>query len=168
MGIIKDRDLGLREAADLRERFPWWSAAHIVASEQGAPTKESYLLPARGRLRRLPATSLLKEVRAEEFQRSEMLGIIDAFIHSGDHHKIVIDEATTEESLAKVNEPGEQEDVDEEEFLSEELAEIYAKQHLFDQAIEIYQKLSLQIPQKSIYFAELIEQLNAQKRLTEK
>ena len=94
-----------------------------------------------------------------------MLGLIDAFIHSGDHHKIVVKEGTTEESLAVESEDEMEE---EEDFVSEELAEIYAKQQLFDQAIAIYQKLSLQNTQKSIYFAELIEQLNAQKRLTEK
>ena len=163
--IFKDKELGTRELVELRDRYPWWCGVHIAASELGVPTKDSYLLASRLRSRRIPATSLLKEIRPEEFERSEMLGLIDAFIHSGDHHKIVVQEATTEESLAKGNE-AEMEDDD--DFISEELAEIYTKQQLFDQAIAIYQKLSLQNTQKSIYFAELIEQLNAQKRLTEK
>jgi hypothetical protein len=163
--IFKDKELGTRELVELRERYPWWCGVHIASSELGVPTKESYLLASRLRSRRQPADSLLKEIRPEEFERSEMLGLIDAFIHSGDHHKIVVSEATTEESLAIDNND---EMEDEEDFVSEELAEIYAKQQLFDQAIAIYQKLSLQNTQKSIYFAELIEQLNAQKRLTEK
>ena len=163
--FFKHKAPNAKEAAELCGQFPWWSAAHIAASELGVPTKESHLLPTRLRKQRLPNTSLLKEIRPEEFERSEMLGLIDAFIHSGDHHKIVVEESTTEESLTNTF-GGECED--DEEFLSEDLAEIYAKQGLFDQAIAIYQKLSLQIPQKSIYFAELIEQLYAQKRLTEK
>ncbi|MBR4851217.1 MAG: hypothetical protein IKU97_04070 [Tidjanibacter sp.] len=163
--FFKDKSPNTKEVAELCGQFPWWSAAHVAASELGVPTKESHLLPTRLRSRRLPSASLLKEIRPEEFERSEMLGLIDAFIHSGDHHKIVIEESTTEDSLTTSFNSAEE---DEEEFLSEDLAEIYAKQGLFEQAIEIYQKLSLQIPQKSIYFAELIEQLNAQKRLTEK
>ncbi len=163
--IFKDKEPDARELVRLRERYLWWSAIHMEASAVGVPTKESYMTASRLRSRRQPADSLLKEIRPEEFERSEMLGLIDAFIHSGDHHKIVVNESTTEESLATHSEI---EMEDEEEFVSEELAEIYAKQQLFDQAIAIYQKLSLQIPQKSIYFAELIEQLNAQKRLNEK
>ena len=84
------------------------------------------------------------------------LSLIDDFIGSGDHHRIVIGEQTGEESMAHFG----GEDDDDEEFVSEELAEIYAKQGLFDEAIAIYRKLSLQNSQKSIYFAELIGQLS--------
>lgn len=83
------------------------------------------------------------------------LSLIDDFISSGDHHRIVIGEQTTEESMATFG--GENDDED--DFVSEELAEIYAKQGLFDDAIAIYRKLSLQDLQKSVYFAELIGQL---------
>ena len=83
------------------------------------------------------------------------LSLIDDFIGSGDHHRIVIGEQTGEESMAVFGAG----DEDDEEFVSEELAEIYAKQGLFDEAIAIYRKLSLQDLQKSIYFAELIGQL---------
>lgn len=83
------------------------------------------------------------------------LSLIDDFISSGDHHRIVIGEQTTEESMATFG--GETDDED--DFVSEELAEIYAKQGLFDDAIAIYRKLSLQDLQKSVYFAELIGQL---------
>jgi tetratricopeptide (TPR) repeat protein len=84
------------------------------------------------------------------------LSLIDDFIGSGDHHRIVIGEQTGEEAMAHFG----GEDDDDEEFVSEELAEIYAKQGLFDEAIAIYRKLSLQNSQKSIYFAELIGQLS--------
>lgn len=83
------------------------------------------------------------------------LSLIDDFISSGDHHRIVIGEQTTEESMATFGD----ENDDEDDFVSEELAEIYAKQGLFDDAIAIYRKLSLQDLQKSVYFAELIGQL---------
>lgn len=158
--IVEQRALGA-----LCVEHPWFGAARSEAAKAGAVVAESYLMGARLRNGRTSPTAHLKEIRPEEFERSEMLGIIDAFIQKGDNHKIVIAESTTEEALTS---EGDKQIDDEEEFISEELAEIYAKQHLFDQAIEIYQKLSLQNPQKSIYFAELIEQLNAQKDLNEK
>lgn len=162
----------------------WFAGAHLAAKAQGQSVAESYLLGVRLRERAFGRRVVLKTISAEEFALAAKtataepenvpenvaetvdttLSLIDDFIGSGDHHRIVIGEQTGEESMAHFG----GEDDDDEEFVSEELAEIYAKQGLFDEAIAIYRKLSLQNSQKSIYFAELIEQLNAQKRLTEK
>lgn len=48
---------------------------------------------------------------------------------------------------------------DDDEVVSEELAEIYAAQGLRDEAVAIYRKLSLRNTEKSVYFAELIRKL---------
>ena len=44
-------------------------------------------------------------------------------------------------------------------FYTETLAEIYANQELYSQAIEIYNKLILLYPEKNAYFASLIENI---------
>jgi hypothetical protein len=45
------------------------------------------------------------------------------------------------------------------DFVTETLARIYAKQGNYPKAIRTYQKLSLKYPEKSTYFAALIEEL---------
>lgn len=48
---------------------------------------------------------------------------------------------------------------DDDEVVSERLAEIYLAQGLRDRAVSIYRKLSLRNPEKSIYFAGLITEI---------
>ena len=48
------------------------------------------------------------------------------------------------------------------DFCTETLAQIYIEQGYYAQAREIYSKLSLRYPEKSVYFAALIEKLNNQ------
>lgn len=52
----------------------------------------------------------------------------------------------------------------EEGLASESLADIYMKQGKYDQAIEMYKKLSLRNPQKNAYFARKIEEILKEKR----
>ena len=46
------------------------------------------------------------------------------------------------------------------DICTETLAQIYAEQGYFAEAKEIYSKLSLRYPEKSVYFASLIEEIN--------
>jgi uncharacterized protein (DUF2164 family) len=50
---------------------------------------------------------------------------------------------------------------DEDDMVSEELAEIYLAQGLKDMAKETYRKLSLLNPEKSIYFAGIIQKIDS-------
>ena len=48
---------------------------------------------------------------------------------------------------------------EEEDLVTEELAEVYLHQGLKREALAIYRRLSLLNPEKSVYFAKIIEKL---------
>jgi len=80
--------------------------------------------------------------------------LIDSFIKS-DKRKFVLSEEpltpppAVQESKKGVGEP-------EEEYFTETLARIYIKQGRYSKALEIIQRLSLQVPKKNAYFADQI------------
>ncbi len=81
--------------------------------------------------------------------------IIDKFLRA-DTHRIVAEEGeVTQEIVVEAAFD------DEDDMVSEELAEIYLAQGLKDMAKETYRKLSLLNPEKSIYFAEIISKIDS-------
>lgn len=60
----------------------------------------------------------------------------------------------------KVETPSFQQTSDNTDFCTEELAKVYLEQGYSDKAKEIYSKLSLRMPEKSVYFADLIEKID--------
>ena len=81
--------------------------------------------------------------------------IIDKFLRT-EPRRIVAEEGDVTEEI--VTEPELDED---DEFVSEELAEVYLQQGLKDMAKETYRKLSLLNPEKSVYFAEIISKIDS-------
>ena len=79
--------------------------------------------------------------------------IISRFLRKGDY-RIVAEEGEVEGDVRT-----EAEIDDDDDIVSEELAEIYLAQGLKCEAVEIYRKLSLLNSEKSVYFAEKIENI---------
>ena len=135
---------------ELVERYPWFTAARLgLLRERGIETADAFSRL----LAELHPTATIKrqEIDVETMCRLSTGDIIDRFLKRNDY-RITAEEGDADD-ISKV----EIEDVD--DLVSEELAELYANQHLYAEAIDTYRKLSLLNSEKSIYFAGLIAQL---------
>lgn len=89
---------------------------------------------------------------ADARRKEEQLRIIENFVRENPKIKPVDKDAMTDQAVA------EEEFMDHDDIVSETLARIYEEQGFFSRAREVYRKLSLIYPEKSNYFASLIEQ----------
>lgn len=134
-------------AGELVAQYPWFTAARALREAlTGEPDERlSILAPWRAE-----SSLRMPEVDAAELTALSSEEIIDRFLCEEDLRIVAEEgepetEVTTEAALD-----------DDDELVSEELAEIYLSQGLRERAVAIYRKLSLLNPEKSIYFAELI------------
>ena len=112
-----------------------------------------------------PLTALTAPWRAESSLRMPAVDVSALGRLSSEE---IIDRFLQEENLRIVAQEGEPEEEvricaeleEDDEVVSEELAEIYLAQGLRERAVAIYRKLSLLNPEKSVYFAELIAKLD--------
>ena len=95
----------------------------------------------------------LKKVDIEKLTEISSEDIIERFLRK-DNLRFAVDESVDIEDvvISAVLD-------DDDDLVSEELAEIYLKQGLNELAKETYRKLSLLNPEKSVYFAELIAKI---------
>lgn len=143
--------LSLEQLQTLVAQYPWYRAAqHALRMRGGEPSPLASLvdpwrnepLDGRGEVDREALFHLTADDLIDRFLREEELRIV---AEEGEPDT----EVQLEASLS-----------DEEELVSEELAEIYLAQGLQNEAKTIYRKLSLLNPEKSVYFAELIDRID--------
>ncbi|MEE1102962.1 MAG: hypothetical protein U0L21_02330 [Alistipes sp.] len=97
----------------------------------------------------------LQEVDIDVLTKITSSDIVDKFLRT-EHHRIVAEEGEVENEIVTSAQIDEEDDL-----VSEELAEVYLSQGLNDMAKETYRKLSLLNPEKSIYFAEIISKIES-------
>ena len=119
----------------LLERYPWFEAARALADEERASRLSVY------------------DVDIEKLTEESEGELIARFLRKTDF-RIVAEEGDVEGDILT-----EAEIDDEDDIVSEELAEVYLAQGMKSEAIKIYSKLSLLNSEKSIYFAEKIENI---------
>ena len=123
------------ELDELLGRYEWFALARLVRLRQrgGDPSEDGRL----GFAVQDRAAGTAPEVDRERLTALCADDLIDDFLRAGDY-RIVAEEGDAD---------------------AEELAEIYRQQGLNDEACAIYRKLSLRNPEKSVYFAELIDEI---------
>lgn len=130
--------------------FPWFTAARAVKSK--IADSADPLLDILNTNRSVSSLRL-KPVDIERLAAVTEGEIIDKFLRLGDY-RIVADETVDADAVRT-----EADLDDEDDLVSEELAEVYIAQGMKEDAIAIYRKLSLLNTEKSVYFAEKIEKL---------
>ncbi len=134
------------QAEDHAQRSPYanWLLAH---------TKRASHEPASNAQKGEPTSAEAEEAPEKVDPKTKQLSIIDRFIQTDP--KITPGKADlfSTENLAKMSL------VEDEEFVTETMAMIYARQGNVKKALKAYKLLSLKYPEKSIYFANQIKKL---------
>ena len=159
-------DYTTEQLRKLAEQYPWWSGSRVELLRRELAQQSS--LEDRGcvinkdhyttLITLLHPTAIvpIKEIDVARLTLLTTDDLIDRFLKRDDY-RIVAEEGSADD-LSRV------EFDDDEDMVSEELAEIYLNQGLYDDAINTYRKLSLLNSEKSIYFAELIAQIEEKKK----
>ena len=91
--------------------------------------------------------------KEKQSDKDEKMNLIDNFLQKHNIEKIKVDSDNSKNEDFSVNSSQENEDL-----MSETLANIYIKQKHFLKALNIFEKLILKYPEKSIYFAARIKE----------
>lgn len=173
------------ELLGILDSYPWFTAARAALclrtmQEAGAEAAEGVIrdalpyLPAGslpvvqfmalGREDSFKDASLAAEANAAPRERRVMVAGMDYFSKEEyESARFDIDARLSQIAVVDYStapaEPAPRREEEQYDFVTETLAQIYAEQGYTDKAIEIYTKLSLQSPEKNVYFASLIDKL---------
>ncbi len=181
-------DIPLEELSSIISVYPWYAGARMELcrrmAEAGALSDSQVAETALHLCERRAVTPLLRTDRETDLSDKDVRRIVESFIPEpttdtpsprvvvvgGDYFSQDQYEAARKEGdsifsqfAAKAREEGyveEKTEPDEEPLLTETLAGIYLEQGYTKEAIDIYSQLSLRYPEKSVYFAALIDEIN--------
>ena len=152
--VYNNHEASTTDIEQITARYPWWSAARLrLYHEKGTKSDQATRLTAL--LHPLGAIAR-KHIDVATLRYLSADDRIDKFLHL-DSYRIVAEEGDAEDIAESEFELGD-------DLVSEELAEIYLNQGLYDEAIATYRKLSLLNSEKSIYFAGLIAKIEDKKK----
>ena len=182
MGSYIDiKKLTLDELAGVVNLYPWFGGARKelcarMSRMGGSWGKEQYAEAAMYAGSRGKLASMMRSANPEQWTDADIENLIKAtekrktyagvgdYFSQEDYDKVrKSDDNVFSRYAAKVRqEKPEKEDSDADDlgFYTETLAQIYAEQGYFEQAKRIYSKLILAYPEKSAYFATLIQKIN--------
>ena len=134
----------------LIEQYPWWSALRLSSARKSDGKIEDLATQLIAMLHPT-ATLSPEEIDLEVLRHVSAEDIIDRFLKLDDYRIVANDGDDSDLASPEME--------DDDELVSEEIAEIYEKQGLYAEAIATYRKLSLLNSEKSIYFARLISEI---------
>lgn len=153
------------EGQRLADEYPWFDIPAIARYETGGTLPRRIAVQYVWRTPSREAQAAWKDIVdvasrcdagvGEATEVAGAMAIIEEFINSGEH-RITPQENTPDEPLAAVLD-----ELPPDELLTEDLASIYLVQGLTVRAVEIYRRLSLLNPEKSAYFADIIDKAQA-------
>ena len=150
----RNNHINISDVERLVEQYPWWSAARIALARKQEDDQRDGATQIVAMLHH-SAFAPLRDINITRLTHISTDDLIDRFLKRGDY-RIIAEEGVADD-LAK------SEIEEDDDMISEDLAEIYKNQGLYSEAIAIYRKLSLLNSEKSIYFAGLIAEIEDKK-----
>ncbi|MGM9788108.1 MAG: hypothetical protein ACI3ZF_04290 [Candidatus Cryptobacteroides sp.] len=177
--IMNLSSLNLEELSGVVSIYPWFSCARLELCRRMAAlgeeawevekyAKQALYVPERSRVYEIMKNRKEKKLALAPVKAPKQVYVIGGDYFSAEQYAQAkkaednIFSAFINNALEQGEISGkiEEEASSTEDFCTEELAKVYLDQGYTDKAKQIYSKLSLLIPEKSVYFADLIEKID--------